>query len=350
MRYTVIVPKNNRDSGILDEIRQALTKIHDNHTKIKDIRQSSSGWESDIYIYTLENFGQTQNLVIRILQGDNSDGKLQVEQVGMQKLYQMGYPVPHIHQFAPSAESPFETAYLVMDYVAGHLLGNDLEDTTALERQVIFTRFAQLVTDLHQLHWRNHLDYPFVQESSYAFLENQLVQFRGLCEQLLPEFLPILKWVEKHYRDVPCPELSILHGDFHPWNVLQTPDERLVVIDWSGFALGDRQYDVMWTWLLLTNRHHPTWGDEFVQAYQQVSGHDLAGKEFYRGIAWTRRIIDIYRALKHGAEGGGLRAEAMPILKSQIPEVRWMLEQLATSTNTHLPEVERFFAEISAEN
>ena len=33
------------------------------------------------------------------------------------------------------------------------------------------------------------------------------------------------------------PGPTVMHGDFHPWNVLRA-DERIVVIDWSDAAMG----------------------------------------------------------------------------------------------------------------
>lgn len=43
------------------------------------------------------------------------------------------------------------------------------------------------------------------------------------------------------------PGPTILHGDFHPWNVLST-DDRFVVLDWSDAALGHPLTDLA-TWL-----------------------------------------------------------------------------------------------------
>ena len=53
-----------------------------------------------------------------------------------------------------------------------------------------------------------------------------------------------LAWLEERAGLVRQEELAICHNDFHPMNILSGEAGRLIIIDWSEAALGDRHHDV----------------------------------------------------------------------------------------------------------
>lgn len=60
-----------------------------------------------------------------------------------------------------------------------------------------------------------------------------------------------LAWLEDQAPRVRHEEPAICHNDFHPLNLLIGDDGRLIVIDWSDAAIGDRHADVARTVTLL---------------------------------------------------------------------------------------------------
>lgn len=49
------------------------------------------------------------------------------------------------------------------------------------------------------------------------------------------------------------PEGNIIcHGDFHPGNIIRTPDNKLVLIDFMNLCHGPKEYDIARTYVLLT--------------------------------------------------------------------------------------------------
>jgi aminoglycoside phosphotransferase (APT) family kinase protein len=59
-----------------------------------------------------------------------------------------------------------------------------------------------------------------------------------------PELRRALAWLEGAAARVRDEEPAICHNDFHPLNLLVEGDGRLIVIDWTDAALGDRHNDV----------------------------------------------------------------------------------------------------------
>lgn len=60
-----------------------------------------------------------------------------------------------------------------------------------------------------------------------------------------------LAWLRRHADAAQKEEPALLHGDFHPLNVLRDAAGHLYVIDWSEAAIGDRHSDVARTVTLL---------------------------------------------------------------------------------------------------
>ena len=82
------------------------------------------------------------------------------------------------------------------------------------------------------------------------------------------------------------PEGNVLiHGDFHPGNVLLTPDNRTVVIDFMNVCRGPALYDIARTYFLLQEKDKI-----FAQAYlalTEVSEADIM--PFYKVIELCRK-------------------------------------------------------------
>jgi tRNA A-37 threonylcarbamoyl transferase component Bud32 len=94
-------------------------------------------------------------------------------------------------------------------------------------------------------------------------------------------------------------EAGLVHGDFHPANVLLT-EERPVVIDWSNAGEGDAPEDVAFTQVILatSDADFPRWLERvgrmlrrrFVAAYLDGVG-ERPGPESLRAAA-ERRLLD----------------------------------------------------------
>ena len=71
------------------------------------------------------------------------------------------------------------------------------------------------------------------------------------------------------YRPGPA---RIVHGDYHPGNVLSAGGHVTAVIDWESAMLGPPAYDVGYCHLDLTLAHGPAIGDTFLDAYARHAG------------------------------------------------------------------------------
>jgi aminoglycoside phosphotransferase (APT) family kinase protein len=83
-------------------------------------------------------------------------------------------------------------------------------------------------------------------------VERRLGDWRARLQPLGADDLAAgLGWLEEHASVVSREEAVVCHNDFHPLNILLGEHGRLVVIDWTDAALGDRHHDVARTVALL---------------------------------------------------------------------------------------------------
>jgi len=113
-------------------------------------------------------------------------------------------------------------------------------------------RFPRLMDQMGAAHAGLHrLGSPPADASPGEVVDNWLRLARrlvesGCCSQLAAS----LRKIELVRDRLEVADPVVCHGDFHPLNVLATPDgPALHVIDWTNAAVGDRHGDISWTLL-----------------------------------------------------------------------------------------------------
>jgi aminoglycoside phosphotransferase (APT) family kinase protein len=146
---------------------------------------------------------------------------------------------------------------------------------------------------LHQLDWRPFVDavaHHHVQ-APYGCVERSLRHMRdGLAQFSLWGFWPIVEWLEARRGTVPCRQPALVHGDFHPYNILLRPDGSAVVIDWTGFQVTDARFDLAWTLLLVGTHGSEAWAHRLLQEYERQTGATVQQLEWFTTFACVRRL------------------------------------------------------------
>ena len=321
--------------------------------RVTDLLSLTGGWESEMYALDVE-YGPAENrrrevLVLRLYPGDQAHTKAAHEFRSLRHLHQAGYPVPYVH-LLECTNAPFGMPFVIMERIAGQMMGLLLASACGEQQRELLTYFCTLFVQLHRLDWR-----PFVDAGAreatpgpYDFVERALRRVHDALAQFsLWSFLPIVAWLDERRDAVPCFQPALVHGDFHPNNILLRDDGAAVVIDWAGLQVSDARFDLAWTLLLVGTRGSVAWRDAILQEYERLVGTTVEQLEWFETFACLRRLRVLTVALSAGAEQLGLRPDAGTRMQQQMGAMHQVYALLIERTGMRVAEVEKLFAAFS---
>lgn len=312
--------------------------------RVEQVARISDGWESDVYAISLawEDAGAMlrEELVLRLYQGADGAAKAEREFHGMRCLAVAGYSVPRVQALALE-DSPFGQPCMTMERIAGRSMGAALEAASDEEHRRLVTQFCRLYVDLHTLDWR-----PFTPEPDMLDADSTIVSWlsgaRGMATRLrITAFDPLFAWLDARSEMVTCARCSVVHGDFHPYNVLLRDDGTPAVIDWTSIGVSDYRFDLAWTLLLLGTFGYPDLRAQILAGYERLAGQPVEGMAYFDVAACLRRLGDFYITLTQDAGHVGMRPEAAAIMRDRLSHFRAVYALLQERTGRPLPAIER---------
>ena len=326
--------------------------------QISNLDCISTGWESDIYAFVLEqgaaNKRERRELILRIYSGKEAYHRSEREYRGMSQLHSVDFPVPQV-LLLERENSPFGQPFVIMEKIDGVLLGtliNRLDDHDKKQESV--TLFCNLMLRIHKLDW--HLFVEDVSEyetdNPFKFIERELNGRRLLCDRFPASgFLPVLEWLEQRHDLASCLSPSLVHMDFHLTNVLVRADGSPFVIDWGQLDVSDLRFDLAWTSLLLRMHNGTELRNSILQTYERLAGLRVEQIEFFEVHACFRRLFNSAVWFTASPEKSGVdsktaeglfAAEGFSGMKRHKDAIKKGHEMLVGLTGIRVPELDRY--------
>lgn len=176
---------------------------------------------------------------------------------------------------------PNRTMGLLMTFVESVLEHIDLRNPDDVEWVM-----EPYVTLLHRLHKSE------MRSSSQEYLRMELDAIQSTCIQH-PVLSRAWTWLNDRL-DTIAPRMAVMvHGDYHPWNVLIDGTRRAWMIDrkerWS-----DVRYDVYWSAMLMERSGFPLFAKRFLEFYQVIDDtivQDRIFFEVFTSCAWMVSVL-----------------------------------------------------------
>ncbi|MHA2359871.1 MAG: phosphotransferase [Candidatus Thorarchaeota archaeon] len=314
----------------------------------KDI---TSGWETQIFSFDLEwstKRGKMQEgLIVRVYSPDVGEVKAERESTVMTQLSRIGYPVPKIH-VTETDGSILGNPFIIMDRIDGSTLDDKFVPSDVENKKWIML-FSRLFVNLHKLDWKYFAtDHQSYHEDSYFLIKSTLAEVRSVLQKYKKnELMPILDWLQTRVDSVPCEKPSLVHGDFHPMNIMVDRKNNPFVIDWGASKVGDFRSDLAWTLLLTRAFSSKKNRDSYLIGYQTTVGHEIDELEYFEVASILRRLFDVSVSLREGASKLGMREDAIEMMKEQMGHIRVVYELLGELTDITIPEVESWIDSFS---
>jgi len=200
----------------------------------------TGGFDTAIYKFQLKKAppNLSKPLVLRIFTRDTNLDRAPFESNIQNSLANIGYPVPKVYSTSTNGDI-FGGSFMIMEHMTGQPMVNEPED-----------QIPSLLAEAH-LHLHS-IDATLVEnELRKAGISKMHVsfgpRFNWVKEQIEKgghEWLaPALDWIVENRPKEP-ERLRLLHGDFHPLNILVLKGKVSGVLDWSTFLIGDPALDV----------------------------------------------------------------------------------------------------------
>jgi len=331
-----------------------LQKSYSNRISLKlnDFKDITSGWETQIFSFDLEwttKRGKMQEgLIIRVYSPKVGEEKAERESTVMTQLLRVGYPVPRIH-VTETDDSILGNPFIIMDRIDGTTLNDRLGPSVAENDKWVMV-FSRLFVKLHNLDWKYFVadsqSYP--PEDPYYIVNSKIAEARNaLKHHGKQELMPIVDWLHKRIESVPCEKPSLIHGDFHPMNVMIDGNQNPFVIDWGATKIGDFRMDLAWTLLLTRAFSSKENRDSYLDGYQRAVGHNIEELEYFEVFAILRRLFDVSVSLDEGAAELGMREDAVEMIRNQMGHVRVVYDYLGELTDITIPELDSWIDSFS---
>jgi aminoglycoside phosphotransferase (APT) family kinase protein len=321
--------------------------------EIRNLVNTTSGWVHRVYSFDVE-YGpaggcQYEKLILRICPAAVARAALVHEFHSLRQLHAVGYPVPRAWVLETD-DTLFEQPFIIMERIEGQNLWSLLFDSPEERQQELLSLFCDLFVRLHKLDWR-----PFVEDTThyeaggaYVFVDQWLRGAHDFLEESdKPGFLPIVNWLEERRDDVPCPQLSVVHLDYHPDNVLLRPDGSAVVVDWTSLDVGDPRLDLSKALCMMDFYQGAAWRTRTLQEYERQAGHKIEQIEWFDVATYTGRLFQAAALLSGEREKMGLLPAAATETEQQMGAVRRIYNHLLGITGVRIAEIEQLLTSFS---
>jgi aminoglycoside phosphotransferase (APT) family kinase protein len=258
----------------------------------------------------------------------------------MERLRGAGMPVPQPFWLETDA-APLGRPFVVMERIAGRPVdGVTAYEPDVARRRSLERRSCALLVRVHQLDWRTLLppEAAAVEPDPRQMLREQLAQLRAETRALGgDDFEAVFEWLEARMPALREPLLALIHGDFHPGNVLLDSSDALWLIDWTGTRIMDPRYDLALSVVLTT-----TWGnagarERWLSAYAELAGRPVEQIEWFEVLAAAMRLARLAAALRGDAGAAGLRAGSAAQIARTGSHVRRVHDLLERGIGRELP-------------
>lgn len=300
------------------------------------------GWESEIYAFTLTSgkadLRCSERRVLRLLTGGRTEDAEREYHI-LTLLNKSGYPVPQVYDLGYE-EHGLGYPFIIMQLIEGSSFADRFNQALPND-PVPLQQFISLFRQLHSLDWRPYVDNPDAFEKQgdpFYHFERVLAEYASYLSRFkVSAFEPLMGWLYAQRDRAACPHGSIVHLDFHHNNILEDPDGRLYVIDWTSAEISDYRLDLGWTLTLALAYSGSAWREMILEAYERQMGQSVPALDVFEVAAILRRIGTVMISLQAGAEALGMRPEAVEVMWQEVEPLKRLHARLCRLTGLDLP-------------
>ena len=335
-------------------VPEVLQRFFGEEVRIAHLREVTSGAENHVFALDVDGAGGADGpLVLKLYSGGAATARRESEL--MIALRAHGYPVPEV--FAVELdEQPLGRAFVVMRRIEGRTLAAVMRAEPA-ESARWLRCFAELAARLHGLDAA--LFAHGVAHDAREYLQRELARHEQSLRDLeVPEFCPVLDWLIARAAELHVRGPSLIHQDYHPFNVVVDERGEPYVLDWTIAHVTDPRNDLAQTFQMLASSGFGSLRGPIVSAYEAASGRALDGMEYFDVFAALKNVAGQYAVLDDGERKRPAlwaRLSRRPDFaqragrqRASVPALQRTYAVIAELSGVRVPEAEALFARLLA--
>lgn len=197
------------------------------------IKQINEGWSMDKKYYVEDK--EKNKFLIRIAEGSLYEEK-QKEYQFLQKANKIDAVMSQAVEFGTCNEE--QSVYMILTWVEGEPLNECLGSLPIEEQYALGLEAGRILKAIHQI--KVAKEDRHLQDRKQRKLGG--IEKYKLSSNRIPNDESIITYVEENIHLLNPYPAVYLHGDFHPGNMILTPDGKLGIIDFNRWKYGD-QYE-----------------------------------------------------------------------------------------------------------
>lgn len=263
-------------------------------SKIEEIKVLKSGWAGEIISLKLESNGK-KYVIKTYSSSKNGLQNIKQEWKGLNLLYNASYPVPR----PIISDFDNEKPYIVMEEIEGDNLWNCYEKGSEESKKELLGKFVKVFFELHSLDI-SMMGGDTEKDTTVSFVDEEIGEIEKLTiENRLGYFTQIICWLQKGKINVIGGKLSIIHRDYHPWNVIVDKSGEVYVIDLL-WGIGDYRFDLAWMCTLMERSGFEDFSHKVLEKYKGLIGKNIHNFDYFKVLATLRWLVNVMISLKTG--------------------------------------------------
>lgn len=269
--------------SLISEIEESIGE------KIDTINALRSGWAGEVL--SISCLGGSKQFIVKMYNSKSRKENIIHEWNGIKMLYAAGYPVPKPIRLVDNHEK----TYIIIEKIVGELFWDVYRKQNEHGKASLEDQFTKLLIQLHQI----DVDGLPIEryESSYYLIEEITNIKKDIAENNFTAMNEVVLWLEKNSKQGDSKKLSLIHRDYHPWNVIIDSLGTMYVIDWE-WSIGDYRFDLAWTYSLMERSDFGNFRNHIFEIYEKELKEKIEHFDYFKVLTTLRWLINVSKGLK----------------------------------------------------
>ncbi|MHA2251733.1 MAG: phosphotransferase family protein [Candidatus Kariarchaeaceae archaeon] len=314
--------------------------------EIKNFYEIFGGADTRIISFDLTRKNQkrkeTLGLILRLYIRDSGNERMIRDFSNLEKLFSQGLSVPKPYFCSPNL-TEFSHAYMVMERIEGQTLDSLFQNADHRKQQEYLVKFIKEMALLHSLTIETlgfEAKLYDIKVDPYSPIKSYLNRFNQKISRYeeLHELSPLIKWLEEKMVNFPSSRLVFIHGDFHPANIMVTPQGDFKILDWSSIRYEDFRFELGFSSVAIE-----AFGGEvgktrhiLSKIYTEETNHEVAGIEYFMLLSNFDNLFRFYSMLFNPKITNENPDTTDEIVKLFMPYVKYTLDLIYHQTGIKL--------------